>query len=212
MNITLEDINLYIPKEVTDRLPRKRFHAGEIILGTEDKHILFILDGAGHCMRYQNNKKIIFPFVYKKNNLMGFNMLLSSQKNNWEFISVTDGEAIVLTNEVVEKYIFNVPASFKFFLEKTIHLSEIAINGFYILAHGGARAYLAFLFMEGAQEGRLTFIRYENFAEAMGVSKSMLYRITKSLIDEKLIKKERKSIVILDSEGLISLYREYLYF
>jgi len=212
MNITIEDINLYIPKEVTDRLPRKKFHAGEIILGTEDKHILFILDGTGHFMRYQNNKKVIYPFIYKSNTVAGFNILFSTKGYNWEFLSTTKGEAIIFTEEIIQKYIYQNPDCFKFLVENTIRAVETGINSFHILAHGGAKACLAFLFIEGAEKDHFTFLRYENFAEALGISKSMLYRITKSLIEEKLIKKERKTIVILDSEGLKDLYREYLYF
>ncbi len=138
-------------------------------------------------------------------------MLLSPKNNNWELAAITEGKAIIFPYDIVEKYIFNVLGSFRFFSEKNIRVIERAMNGFYILAHGGAKAYLAFLFIEGAEEDRLTFDRYEDFSEVLGISKSMLHRITKSLIGEKLIKKERKSITILNSEGLKNLYKEYLY-
>lgn len=211
MNITLEDINLYIPKEVTDRLPRKKFNAGELLIKTEDKHIIFLLSGVGHLIRYQNDKKTIFPFVYKTNTIVGFNMLFSSKMKNWEFISNTDGEAIIFSSEVIEKYIYNNPHAFKFFVESTVHIVEGAINNYYILAHGGAKACLAFLFIEGAENNVFSFKKYENFSEALGVSKTMLYRITKSLVDEKLIKKDKRHVTILDSEGLKKLYKEYIY-
>lgn len=79
MSITLDDINLYIPKEVTDKLPRKKFNSGEFLIKTEDQHIILILSGTGHFMRYQNDKKTIFPFIYKTNDLVGFNMLFSKK-------------------------------------------------------------------------------------------------------------------------------------
>lgn len=212
MNITREEINQHIPKEVIDKLPVMKFNAGEIILGIEDKHILFILSGEAHFMRYQKNKKIVFPLVYKKNSIAGFNILITSRGSNWELLSTSDGEAIVFPYDIIEKYILNVSDTFQFLTEKTVYLLEDAITGFYILAHGGAKAYFAFILIEGAENSCFTFRRYEDFAEALGISKSLLYRITASLIKEKLIRKERKTIVILNTEGLKDLYREYLYF
>lgn len=86
-----------------------------------------------------------------------------------------------------------------------------AVNSYHILAYGGAKACLAFLFIEGSENNIFTFKRYENFSEALGISKNMLYRITRSLIEEKLIKKEKRCVTIIDPEGLKKIYKEYIY-
>lgn len=211
MNITLEEINLYIPKEVTNKLSRIKFSSDEIILKTDDRYILFILDGAGRFMKYQNGKRIVSPFLFKKNNVVGFNFLFSSTNNQWEFNSTRKGEAIVFPEDIVDRYIFNSINSLKFFMKKTIPISEFGINGFYILAHGGAKAYLAFIFIQGAENRHYYFERYEDFTEILGVSKTMLYKITRTFIDDKLIKKEKRCVVILNQKGLKELYQEYIY-
>lgn len=211
MNITLEDIYLYIPEDIIRQLPRIKFNSDETILGTDDRYILFILEGAGRFIRYQDGKRITSPFVFKKNNVVGFNLLFSPNTNNWEFNSSQEGEAIIFSEDIVDKYIFSSTDSLKFFMKKTIPVTESAVNGFYILAHGGAKAYLAYLLIQGAENKRYYFERYEDFTETLGISKTMLYRITKSLIDKRLIKKEKKYVIILDEKGLEELYSDYLY-
>lgn len=212
MKNTLEEIKKYIPGEIIDRLPRKKFNAGDIILDVQSNYFLLLTEGTAHGIRYQEGKRIIFPYLFKKGSMAGFNMLVSKSKKSWEFISTTPGEAIIFPADVVEKYIFQVPASFKFFVEQNILILETGLKGFYILAHGGAKAYLAFLLNEGAVGGVFSFRRYENFTDVLGVSKSMLFRLTKELIEKKLIRKERKRVIILNSQGLKDLYREYFYF
>lgn len=212
MTEILNQIKKYIPEDVLNRLPRKKFNAGETILNMENNYFLILLDGTAHSVRYQDNKKIIYPYLWKKGCMVGFNMLLSKGKKNWEFVAISPVLAIIFTPEVIEKYIFQAPSSFKFFVESNMYILEAGLKGFYVLAHGGAKAYLALLLIEGSQNRVFHFKRYENFADTLGISKSMLFRITRDLIDKEVILKKRKKVIILKPEALKDLYREYLYF
>jgi len=194
MTDILNQIKKYIPEDIVNSLPITKFNAGETILNIEDNYFLIILEGTAHGIRYQDDKKIIYPYLWKKGCMVGFNMLLSKSKKNWEFIAFTPLVAVLFTPEVIEKYIFQVPKSFKFFVESNMYILEAGLKGFYILAHGGAKAYLALLLIEGSQNKIFYFRKYENFADILGISKSMLFRITKEFIEKGMIQKDVKKL------------------
>lgn len=199
-------------KDLIRNLRVREYHRGEFLLTIEEHKIVYILEGTVYAIRYHGDKKIINPYFFNKNQLVGVNMYLQKKIKDWEMVAASKKvKAVVLDEKLLEGHLLNNAKILRFILEKSAGVMRRGMRGFFIRSHGGAKVFFAFLLISNSVEGKMYFLKYTDIADVLNVGKSMLYKLTGELIEEGCIKKEKNYITILDKEKLMEYYEEYQY-
>ncbi|MCK5780793.1 MAG: hypothetical protein KAH04_07205 [Psychrilyobacter sp.] len=186
----------------------KEYKKGEFLYSSGwDRKIGYIMEGEVMSAKHLDERILRFPIKSLKGEFIGVNLFFfdSSNSNYFDFISNADNTKIIFfNNELFEKLIEE-----KWFLKMLVYDNEkIAQNtiALAVFLARGPLGYLVYLFDLEEDNGKVYFDRYLDYCDYLNINKTRLYEITKKLEQEKIIKKERKYVEILDIEKLREYY------
>lgn len=212
MEKSVELLNRLIPSEILKKSYTKRYREDEIIMRYTDRFIGYIIEGWAAGVRYEGEEEIFCSLLLKPGDFIGLGNYYLDRTSNWEILAVSESVKVVIfpervvTLELLRDY--NVS---NFIHKQVIVNTHRVLTGYYIFARGGAKPFLAYLMTLNSEGDTVYFRKYSDVMKIMGISESMLYRITRELITKGVIAKGRRCLRILDREALIGYYREYIY-
>lgn len=205
------EITRYLTEEEIKNIPVKKYSKGSTLISADEKKIMYIISGEAKSLRYEEGRRINFPIIFQRDAFIGSCTEYTFNNMEWDVVALTDIEVFSFSEIEMEKYIFNKPEIFKVFIKQLCGCIEIIYKGTYIQCRLGAKEHFAYLLNTIADKDVVTYKSYKEFSGVLGVSESMLYRITRELIGEGLIEKKGNKINILEREKLLDYYGEYLY-
>lgn len=209
----LEKLNFIedIPENQRHRIKKVRYRKDEFLNYDEKNKFGLILEGEVAAARYQDGQEFFFPYILKTNDILGIGRYF--EKDDWETVVYSEIlEVLEIPLELMEKYIFCNFDYYNSIMKKRDKILKIGIRGFFIRLHGGTKAYLAYLlFLYSEGKNVILFDRYIDTMKVLFANKAMLYRVTKELVEENIILKEKKKIVLRDRELLKSYFEEFIY-
>jgi len=205
------ELEKYLPKEILDGLPVVNYKKGSDILTFEEKKIVYIIEGEARAIRYERGRMVIFPLLFGREDFWGACNKYAFDSMNWDLQALTDVKVIIFSESDSEKHIFSRLEVFKCYMNKFTKAAERGIRGFYIQSRGGAKSHFAYLLKSFSEAGEVSYKKYLHFSYMLGVSESMLYRITREFIEKKIIEKKKNRIIIIGEEKLMECYGEYMY-
>ena len=212
MNDNINILNKLFSPSVFSNFKRERFSAGSIVSHHDNKDVFVVIKGAVHGVRYYDKNEFIAPYIFSEGEIFGFYGNHIMKDTQFEFRASTDLEVIVIPESIITEVVLNDFALYKFFNESSAKIWSEIIKAIYIKFHGGSKAIFAFYLAEHSKEGKLYFLKTENFPKSMNISRIMFFKIEKEFIEKGLIKKMRKHYQILDLEELQAYYKNLIYF
>ena len=212
MKKSMDSLNHLIPREILIKSYTKSYKEEEIIMRYTDRFIGYIIEGWAAGVRYEGEEEMFCSLLLKPGDFIGLGNYYLDRTSNWEILAVSENvKVIIFPERVVSLELLKDYNISNFIHRQVIVNTHRVLTGYYIFARGGAKAFLAYLMIINSEEGIVYFRKYSDIMKIMGISESMLYRITKEFISKKLIIKGRKHLHILNREALIDCYREYIY-
>ena len=205
------EIEKYLSKDILKKLPVRTYKPGELIRTIEDTRAIYIVEGEAKGVRYENGVEIVYPYIFKKGDFLGGYERFLFDKDDWEWFAINEFKGIVFVEEDVDKYIIKNYELLEFVLKGLFKITTYGIRGFYIQSRGGAKSHLAYLLVNFAKEDGIPQKTFINYSNILGVSRRMLNKITKGLIEEGAIKKQKERIIIVDIDILTKYYEDYIY-
>lgn len=202
----------YLSGDILKKIRRRTYSSGEIIRGIGEKKVIYIVRGEVKGVRYEKGREIVFPYILRKGDFIGEYGHYLPEKEDWETIALDRVEVFIFSQEEAAKYLFKNPEVQEFLIKKLLDIIGVSTRAFYIQSRGGARSALAYLLLdliEGKDE--ITLKEYVNFSDMLGISKSMLYRITREFEGKGIVERKKETLWISDMDMLRSYYEEYLY-
>ncbi len=212
MEKSMEFLNRLIPSEILKKSYTKSYREGEIIMRYTDRFIGYIVEGWAVGVRYEGENEIFNSFLFKTGDFMGLGNYYLDRSSNWEILAISKSVKMVIFPErVVASELLKDYSVSNFIHRQVIVNTHRVLTGYYIFARGGAKPFLAYLMILNSEGDTVYFRKYSDIMKIMGISESMLYRITKEFITKGVIAKGRRCLSILNREALIDYYREYVY-
>lgn len=200
-----------IPENQRHRIKKVKHDRNEFLYYNEKDKFGMILEGSVVLVRYQDDQELFYPYTLKSNDILGLGRYF--EKGDWETI-VYSKVLIVLEIPVdlMEKYLLSNSDIYNSIMKKRDKFLKIGVRGFFIRLHGGVKAYLAYLlFLYSEGTNIVLFDKYIDIMKILFSNKAMLYRVTRELIEENVIIKERKRIVVVDRGLLKSHFENFIY-
>ncbi len=177
-----------------------------------DRFIGYIIEGWAAGVRYEGEEEIYCSLLLKPGDFIGLGNYYLDRTSNWEILAVSENVKVVIFPErVVSSELLKDYNISNFIHRQVIVNTHRVLTGYYIFSRGGAKPFLAYLITLNSEGDIVYFRKYSDIMKIMGISESMLYRITKEFITRGIISKGRRCLRILDREALISYYRDYVY-
>ncbi len=211
MEDKLEILKKFLPPEVIESLQLSSFSPGEMILSANENKIFYIQKGFVHAVSHYEKREYLLPFRLKPGDIAGVNTYSLYRDKWWEFRAVTDVEGFFLSHEVLNNYVCNNLDSYKALMQFAASITEKVALCLYIQVHGGAKSLLAYGLVEYSTNNEFEYQKHENIAKALNISRARLYKIEEEFTKKRLIRKERKKIIILNRKRLKDYYREFLF-
>lgn len=212
MEKSMELLNHLIPSEILKKSYFKRYKIDEIIMTYTDRVIVYIIEGVAAGVRYEGSNEVFCSLLFKPGDFIGLSNYYLGTSSNWELLAVSENIKVVIFPErVISLELLNNSNISNFIHKQSLMNSNKILTGYYIFAKGGAKAFLAYLMILNSEGDTVYFNKYSDVMKVMGISETMLYRITKEFISKKLIIKKKKCLHILNKEALIDYYKKYIY-
>ncbi|GLI55473.1 hypothetical protein PM10SUCC1_09870 [Propionigenium maris DSM 9537] len=211
MKDRLKILKSFLPPEASERLRIKKISQGELILPSLDGSIFFIQKGSIGAISHYEKREYFLPLKFRPGDIVGLLKSIFVEKSWWEFIAITDAEIILFPRDIVDNYLLNNFAAYKHLTREGIYITERLAQALHIQVQGGARALFAYGLVEYSINNEYKYIKYENVAKTLNITRARLYKIEEEFTKKGLIRKERKKIIILNREGLKDYYREFLF-
>ncbi len=200
-----------IPENQKHRIRKIKYEKDEFLYYNEKNTFGVVLEGVAVFVRYQDDQEFFYPWTLRSGDVLGVGRYFD--KGDWE-ITVYSKTLLVLEipEDLMEKYLLSNPDFYISLMKKRDHFLNIGIRGFFIRLHGGVKAYLAYLlFLYSEGSNIVSFNKYIDIMKMLFSNKAMLYRVTRELIEENIIIKERKRIVIINRSLLKAHFEDFIY-
>ncbi len=212
MEKSMELLNRLIPSEILKKAYLKKYKKDEIIMKYTDHFIVYIIEGVAAGVRYEGDQEVFCSLLFKPGEFIGLSNYYLGKSSNWELLAVSKNiKVVIFPEKLIASQLLENPTISNFIHRQSLMNSNKILTGYYIFAKGGAKAFLAYLMILNSEGDTVYFSRYSDVMKMMGISETMLYKITKEFISKKLIVKEIRCIHILDREALIDYYKKYIY-
>lgn len=201
-----------IPKELQKKIIYKEYINKSLILSSDQNKIIYLISGYAHIVRYEESGEHIYPYVFSDDEFIGTKNFVSNPQPIWDVIANT-GKAYgyEIPPEIFDKYILPSPIFINHYLLKISKIFSQGNKAYYIYFKGGAMAHFAFILDYAfSVYGVFTIDKYSNLTRLISASKASLYNFTNELIERKIIKKERSSLILLDKKKLRGYFEHYL--
>ncbi len=211
MTNAFEVLKKFLPSKVAKELKISKFSAGETILSSGTREIFFICKGYVTSIAHYENKEYFPPYRFYPGDIAGVNITLFDHHNWCDYIAVTDAEIIIFPREILEKYLLTNLEAYKYLANSASKKLGKLTKSLYIQVHGGARALFAYGLVEYSTNNEFPFLKFENIAKYLNISRARLYKIEGEFIKKGLTRREHKKILILNREGLKGYYKEFIF-
>lgn len=211
MTDNFQIIKTFLPPAVIQHLQMKKFSSGEIILTSDEKNIFYIKKGIVHAVSHHEKRESFLPYRLKTGDIAGLSSSLFFKEKWWGFMASTDVEVIFLSKDILDRYILNNLDAYKTLVKASNYIVERNTTSFYIQIHGGARALFAYGLVEYSIDDEFRYIKHGDIAKTLNISRVRLHSLENEFIHKRLIKKERKKIIILNKAGLRELFQDFLF-
>ena len=200
-----------IPENQRHRIKKVKYDRNEFLYYNEKNKFGVILEGSVVLVRYQDDQELFYPYTLKSNDILGLGRYF--EKGDWETIVYSEVLiALEVPVDLMEKYLLSNSDFYNSIMKKRDKFLKIGVRGFFIRLYGGVKAYLAYLlFLYSEDTNIVSFDRYIDIMKVLFSNKAMLYRVTRELIEERAIIKERKRIVIIDRNLLKAHFEDFIY-
>lgn len=212
MNETLKSLEKLFSSEEFSTLEVKNFLKNSVISSHFDKSVFVITKGRVNAVRHYEEKEYLAPYPFSSGDIVGFYGNYIMADSQWDFSAVTDVQIVLIPKELIEGRVLKELELYKFFNEYSAVIWNKIIKGYYLQIHGNFQTVFAYYLIEYSKENVANFIKTENIAKALNLSRSTVFKIEKEFIEKGLIKKVRKRYYILDPEKIKKYYQNYLYF
>jgi hypothetical protein len=186
----------------------KEYKKGEFIYsqGWNNK-VGYILEGEVLPAKHLSERIIRLPINFVVGEFIGINLYFFDHQNSnyFDVIAKVDNTKILF----LEKELFEKLLKKEEFLKMLIYdnekfaLTTIALT---VYLSFGPIGYFAYLINLEEVDGVVYFDRFLDYCEYVNINKTRLYEISNKLEKEELIKRGKKSIEIIDLEGLKKYY------
>ncbi len=212
MEKSIELLNRLIPSEILKKAYLKKYKKDEIIMKYTDRFIVYIIEGVAAGVRYEGANEVFCSLLFKAGDFIGLSNYYLGKSSNWELLAVSEGiKVVIFPEKLIASQLLKNSIVSNFIHKQSLMNSNKILTGYYVFAKGGAKAFLAYLMILNSEEDTVYFNKYSDVMKIMGISETMLYKITKEFISKKLIIKEKRCLHILNKEALIDYYKEYIY-
>lgn len=202
-----------VPLEIREKLITKKYSFGEFINSGDEKKFYLITKGTVIFCRYQKDRKVIFPYFFKRGILLGFRLYFDDSQGDWELESFSDDTTVLeIPRDILKKYVLNDDEMWGRIMKDCFKIMAIAFRGVYIHAQGGAKAYFAYiLYLNSVESSRILFNSYTELTSILTVNRAHLYKMTREFSDVGLIVQNKNIVEVLDREGLKEYFKDYIY-
>lgn len=200
-----------IPENQRHRVRRVKYEKDEFLNYNERNNFGIILEGVAVFVRYQIDQEFFYPWTLRAGDILGVGRYF--EKGDWEIIVYSEVLIVLeIPGDLMEKHLLNNSDFYNSLMKKRDHFLNIGVRGFFIRLHGGVKAYLAYLlFLYSEGTNIVSFNKYTDIMKMLFSNKAMLYRVTKELIEENIIIKERKRIIVVDRSLLKAHFEDFIY-
>jgi|GEM_PF-1854389 len=202
-----------VPQNIREKLKVRKYSYGEFIGVRDEKKLYLILDGTVAFCRYQKDRKVIFPYLFKRGVLLGLRFYFDDKQGDWEHESFSDDTKVLeIPRDILKNYIFNDEEIFGRIMKDCLKIMGIAFRGVYIHAQGGAKAYFAYLlYLNSGESRRIILKQYSILTSILTVNRAHLYKMTRELTEKALIAQDKNVVEVLDRDGLREYFEDYIY-
>ncbi len=200
-----------IPENQRHRVRRVKYEKEEFLNYNARNNFGIILEGVAVFVRYQDDQEFFYPWTLRSGDILGVGRYF--EKGDWEIIVYSEVLIVLeIPGDLMEKHLLNNSDFYNSLMKKRDHFLNIGVRGFFIRLHGGVKAYLAYLlFLYSEGTNIVSFNKYTDIMKMLFSNKAMLYRVTKELIEENTIIKERKRIIVIDRSLLKAHFEDFIY-
>ena len=193
---------------------RLTFKKGKLIFYEEGIPTGVFLVKRGRAKIYKTGiygKDQIF-YIYKRGDLFGYHALLANEKYEDSCEALEDCEILFFSKKTVEHLLEKIQKLKLLFIQNMSHEFGVLVNTITILAQKPLRERLALYllilneryFDEENQKSEINLPR-EDLANIIGTTRESLGRLLKDFKEEKLIKIDKRTIVITSFEKMKKL-------
>jgi CRP-like cAMP-binding protein len=212
--IELYNIQSIFSENLEDHMNLYQFKKGEYLFTSSEKVSYFFLlvsGGAKVVLNLENGKSILIDYS-KPLEMLGEMEIINNQYSKYDIIAMEDSTVIGIPMEAFSKLIDNDPIFWKHLYSSSLDklqstVTSNIISSSYSFEHVLAN-YLITHSVEKADEIVVESASFNDLSQLLGTSYRHLNRVLKKFIQNGLIKKDKRRIIITNYEKLSEYYIE----
>jgi len=212
--IELYNINSIFSNNLEKHMSLYQFEKNEYLFtsSTEVNYFyLLVSGGTKNVLNLENGKSLLINYS-EPLEMLGDMEIINNSYSKYDVIAIKDTTVIGIDMSIFSKLIANDPIFWKYLYNSTLDKLQYTVNSNIISSSYSFEHVLAnYLITHAVEKGDEILIESASFndlSQLLGTSYRHLNRVLKKFIEQGLIKKDKRRIIITDYEKLSEYYIE----